>query len=98
MSNIHIQNGRIIDPTNGIDRIGDLYIVGNKIAALFDAPENFLADTVVNATGQIVCAGFIDLSTRLRDMGHSRKATFKSETKAAARAALRLRPRTALTL
>ena len=88
MSNIHIQNGRIIDPTNGIDRIGDLYIVGNKIAALFDAPENFLADTVVNATGQIVCAGFIDLSTRLRDMGHSRKATFKSETKAAARAGI----------
>jgi dihydroorotase len=86
MSNLHIQNGRIIDPANGIDRIGDLYIVDNKIAALFNAPENFHADTVIDATGQIVCAGFIDISTRLRDMGHSRKASFKSETRAAAHA------------
>ncbi|MDP3838147.1 MAG: dihydroorotase, partial [Methylococcales bacterium] len=57
-----------------------------KIAALFVAPEGFHADTVIDATGKVVCAGFIDISTRLRDMGHSRKATFKSETRAAASA------------
>jgi dihydroorotase len=86
VSNIHIQNGRIIDPANKIDSVGDVYIIDGNIAALFNAPENFKADTVIDATDKIVCAGFIDLSTRLRDMGHSRKGTFKSETRAAASA------------
>ncbi|MDP3840391.1 MAG: dihydroorotase, partial [Methylococcales bacterium] len=86
MTTIHIQHGRVIDPANNIDRVGDVYIVDGKIAALFVAPEGFHADTVIDATGKVVCAGFIDISTRLRDMGHSRKATFKSETRAAASA------------
>jgi dihydroorotase len=88
MTTIHIQHGRIIDPANNIDRVGDVYIVDGKIAALFAAPEGFHADTVIDATGKVVCAGFIDISTRLRDMGHSRKATFKSETRAAASAGI----------
>ncbi len=37
-------------------------------------------------SNQIVCPGFIDLSTRLREPGQSRKATFTSETVAAASA------------
>jgi len=86
MTHIHIQHGRVIDPANNIDRVGDVYIVDGNIAALFAAPEGFHADTVIDATGKVVCAGFIDISTRLRDMGHSRKATFKSETRAAASA------------
>ncbi len=86
MTNIHIQNGRIMDPANKIDSVGDIYIVDGKIAALSNPPDGFIADTVIDATGKIVCPGFIDLSTRLRDMGHSRKATFKSETRAAASA------------
>jgi dihydroorotase len=86
MTTIHIQHGRVIDPANNIDRVGDVYIVDGKIAALFAVPEGFYADTVIDATGKVVCAGFIDISTRLRDMGHSRKATFKSETRAAASA------------
>ncbi|MDD1615908.1 MAG: dihydroorotase [Methylococcaceae bacterium NSP1-2] len=88
MTQLHIQHGRIIDPANKIDRVGDIYIVDGKIAALFEPPENFQADTVIDATGKVVCAGFIDLSTRLRDMGHSRKGTFKSETRAAASAGI----------
>ncbi len=86
MTHIHIQHGTIIDPANDINSIGDVYIVDGKIAAISNPPEDFKADTVIDATGKIVCAGFIDLSTRLRDMGHSRKATFKSETRAAASA------------
>ena len=86
MTQIHIQHGRIIDPANQIDGVGDIFIVDGKIVALSNPPEGFTADTVINATGKIVCPGFIDLSTRLRDMGHSRKATFKSETRAAASA------------
>ena len=86
MTQIHIQHGRIIDPANHIDGVGDIYIVDGKIAALSNPPEGFKADIVIDASDKIVCAGFIDLSSRLRDMGHSRKGTFKSETRAAASA------------
>ncbi|MSP28012.1 MAG: dihydroorotase [Methylococcales bacterium] len=86
MTHIHIKHGRIIDPANKIDGVGDIYIVDGNIAAISNPPAGFKADTVIDATDKIVCAGFIDLSTRLRDMGHSRKGTFKSETRAAASA------------
>jgi len=86
MSQIHIQNGRIIDPANNIDRIGSVYIADGKIASLTNEPEGFRPDTVIDAGNQVVCPGFIDLSTRLREPGQSRKATFKSETAAAASA------------
>jgi dihydroorotase len=88
MSHIHIKHGRIIDPANDIDRIGSVYISHGKIASVTDEPESFNADKVIDASGQIVCPGFIDLSVRLREPGQSRKATFKSETRAAASAGI----------
>ncbi|ASF47579.1 dihydroorotase [Methylovulum psychrotolerans] len=86
MANILIQHGRIIDPANELDHVGPLYISGGKIASVTDAPAGFVADTVIDASGQVVCPGFVDLSVRLREPGQSRKATFKSETRAAASA------------
>ena len=83
---IHIQKGRIVDPANQLDLIGDIYIADGKIAAVQQVPDGFTADHVIDATDCVVCPGFIDLSTRLREPGQSRKATFASETKAAASA------------
>jgi dihydroorotase len=88
MHNIHIKDGRIIDPANGIDRIGCVYIANGKIAAIGQQPEGFIADEVIDAGNHIVCPGFIDLSTRLREPGQSRKATIASETRAAASAGI----------
>ncbi|MDZ4099427.1 MAG: dihydroorotase, partial [Methylophilaceae bacterium] len=86
MSQIHIQHGRIIDPANNIDRVGSVYIADGKIVSVTQEPAGFSPDTVIDADNQVVCPGFIDLSTRLREPGQSRKATFKSETAAAASA------------
>lgn len=86
--NIHIKQGRIIDPANGIDRVGCVYIADGKIAAIDQQPEGFKADETIDATNHIVCPGFIDLSTRLREPGQSRKATIASETRAAASAGI----------
>jgi len=83
---IEIVNGHIIDPKNGIDQQGSLYIAEGKIVGIMQAPDGFSADTSINAQGYIVCPGFADLSTRLREPGQSHKATMKSETKAAASA------------
>lgn len=86
MSRIQINHGRIIDPANKIDRIGSVYIADGKIVSVTNEPAGFQPDKVINADNQIVCPGFIDLSTRLREPGQSRKATFASETVAAASA------------
>jgi len=86
MKRIQINHGRIIDPANSIDRIGDVYIADGKILSVTSKPDAFEADIQIDASGQVVCPGFIDLSTRLREPGQSRKGTFKSETLAAASA------------
>ncbi len=85
---IQIKQGRIIDPANQIDHIGSVYIADGKIVSVTHEPLGFKPDIVINADNQIVCPGFIDLSTRLREPGQSRKATFKSETLAAASAGI----------
>ncbi len=82
---IIIRNGRIIDPANQIDAIGDLVIKDGKIDSLFNstsAPDAIAID----ASNQIVCPGLVDLSVRLREPGLTHKGTIASETRAAAAA------------
>jgi dihydroorotase len=80
---LHIKNGRMIDPANGIDQVQDLYIVDGKIAAAGAAPAGFVADTTLDAAGLVVAPGLVDLSARLREPGYEYKATLKSEMQAA---------------
>ena len=80
---IQIKNGRLIDPKNNIDAVQDLYIAAGKIAGVGQAPEGFSANQTIDATGQIVCPGLIDLSARLREPGYEYKATLESELQAA---------------
>lgn len=84
MNSIEIRGGRVIDTAQGIDKIGSLYLADGKILALFTPPEGFVAEQVIEAENFIVCPGFVDLSVRLREPGHTHKATIASETKAAA--------------
>ena len=86
MKKIAIRNGRIIDPANHIDVIGSLCVEAGKIVSVLTEPAGFQADTVIDAAGQIVCPGFIDLSVRLREPGHGQKGSILSETRAAASA------------
>lgn len=79
-----IINGHIIDPANGIDEDGSLYIEDGKIIALHE-PEGFQPDNVIDAKGLMVCPGLIDLQARLREPGQEPKADIASETAAAAK-------------
>ncbi|HEV7855889.1 MAG TPA: dihydroorotase [Herminiimonas sp.] len=80
---IHIKNGHLIDPANGIDATQDVYIVDDKIAAIGQAPADFKADKTIDASGLVVAPGFVDLSARLREPGYEYKATLESEMQAA---------------
>ncbi len=81
--NIHIKNGRLIDPKNGIDAVQDLFIAAGKVVAVGNAPAGFVADKVIDATGLVVAPGLIDLAARLREPGYEYKATLESEMDAA---------------
>ncbi len=80
---LHIKNGRVIDPANGIDQVTDLFIADGLIAALGTAPSGFVADNVIDASGLVVAPGLVDLSARLREPGYEYKATLESEMQAA---------------
>lgn len=81
--NILIQGGRIIDPANQIDNNLDLYIQDGQISAVGDAPQGFTADQVIDASGQIVCPGLIDLCAHVREPGPAQKGSIKTESAAA---------------
>lgn len=71
---LKIQNGIIIDAANELNFIGDIYIQNDKIVSFDDAPPDFHADEIIDATGQIVCAGFVDLSVRPRHIAKEIRA------------------------
>jgi dihydroorotase len=62
---IHISNGRVIDPQTGFDAQAGIYIANGRIAAIGEPPPGFTAQRTIDAAGMIVCPGFVDLSTRL---------------------------------
>src|SRR5438067_10962750 len=81
--NLHIKNGRVIDPANGIDAVQDLFIADGKIAGLETAPQGFTAERTIDAAGMVVAPGLVDLSARLREPGFEYKATLESGMQAA---------------
>jgi len=88
---LFIRGGRIIDPGRGMDEVGDLLVAKGKIAQVGHAiPQNSLPSDMlsqannIDATGLIVCPGFIDLHCHLREPGFEDKETIATGTEAAA--------------
>lgn len=81
-----IKNGRIIDPLDLLDEVGDLYISDSVIAGINKAPADFHPDRTIDASGMLVVPGVVDLSVRMREPGAEHKATIASECRAAVNA------------
>ncbi|PUA20534.1 dihydroorotase [Glaciimonas sp. PCH181] len=80
---LHIKNGHLIDPANGIDASQDIYIANGKIVGIGQPPADFSPNKTIDASGLIVAPGLVDLSARLREPGYEYKATLESEMQAA---------------
>ncbi len=79
-----VHQGRLIDPANGTDALGDILIRQGKIvqsAPNLPTPPNV---PVLRAAGLVVAPGFIDIHTHLREPGYEHKETIETGTAAAA--------------
>ncbi|HXZ94859.1 MAG TPA: amidohydrolase family protein, partial [Dehalococcoidia bacterium] len=84
-----IRGGHIIDPSQGIDQIGDVLIVEGMIVHLGGKISTVIASEAkqfqaIDAAGLVVSPGFIDLHCHLREPGFEDKETIATGTKAAA--------------
>lgn len=79
-----IEHGRIIDPSQNLDRVGRLLIHKGLIAA-FDPSDGDLPAELerIDATGKIVAPGLVDLGTELREPGREEDETIATGTAAA---------------
>jgi dihydroorotase len=78
-----IKNGRVIDPLQGIDKKADILIEGGTIKGIGSYGDK--DGEIVEVNGLIVCPGFIDMHTHLREPGREDQETIETGTMAAAR-------------
>lgn len=81
MSKILIQNGRVIDPSQSVDRVTSLLIENGRIAAYDAVPQG--DEQILDASGKIVAPGLIDMHVHLREPGREEDETIETGTAAA---------------
>lgn len=81
MPRLLIENGRVIDPSQGIDRLTSLLLEDGKIRG-FDAPPNG-QDLRLDAAGLIVAPGLVDMHVHLREPGREEDETIATGTASA---------------
>lgn len=82
-----LQDGRIIDPLNGIDHEGSVIIHDGKLAAVLLGKADLTpwqGFTIIPLSGKWVVPGLIDMHVHLREPGEEYKETIASGTRAAA--------------
>lgn len=78
---IFIRNGRVVDPTQGIDKVTGIRISEGRIAAIGGEPLE--GDEITDASGKIVAPGLVDMHVHLREPGTEEDETIATGTKAA---------------
>jgi dihydroorotase len=82
--NILIRNGHIIDPANKVDEKLDILIAGGKIVKI--GKQGTLSHNsaeIIDAMGNLVVPGLIDMHVHLREPGYEYKETIATGTEAA---------------
>lgn len=79
-----LRHGRVIDPANGVDTVQDVLIADGKIERVGKSLAAPPGAEVLDATGKVICPGFIDIHVHLREPGYEYKETVATGTRAAA--------------
>ncbi len=78
-----LKGGRVIDPANEVDEIMDVLVEDGTIIKI-DINIDPQDCEVIDASGKIVCPGFIDMHVHLREPGFEYKEDIATGTRAAA--------------
>ena len=79
-----LQNGRVIDPANALDRPADLLIRDGRIAQIASRIDPPPGTEIVHVAGNLVVPGLIDMHVHFRDPGFPEKETVQTGCQAAA--------------
>lgn len=82
-SSLLIAHARLLDGSQGLDDVGFLAIENGVIAHAGRKPPQGQFDRTLDASGQWLLPGLVDLCARLREPGATHKATIRSEALAA---------------
>ncbi len=82
MTTLRITGGRVIDPSQGLDAVTDLWLRDDKVVGVGPHPST-QADRTLDAAGKIVCPGLIDMHVHLREPGREEDETISTGTAAA---------------
>ena len=81
---ILIKNGRLINPSENLDKVMDIFVEDGIIKEKAESIEK-QADTIIDAAGCYVMPGLIDLHVHFRDPGLTYKEDIETGSKAAAK-------------
>lgn len=79
-----LKNGRILDPSQNMDRIGSVLIEDDQIIEVGDISDESDLDEVYDCTGLWISPGLVDPHVHLREPGDEHKETIITGTQAAA--------------
>ena len=79
----HITNGRVLNPAKNEDAVRDIFIDKGKIVDQLPAGSKVSDKSTIDAQGNWVIHGIVDLAARFREPGQEYKGTIASESKAA---------------
>jgi dihydroorotase len=78
---LRITNGRVIDPSHGVDQVADVWIQDGTIAGI--GSQSLQPTRTLDAAGMIVSPGLIDMHVHLREPGREEDETIATGTAAA---------------
>ncbi|HOQ08913.1 MAG TPA: dihydroorotase [Syntrophomonadaceae bacterium] len=78
-----VKGGRVIDPASGMDQLADVLIQDGKVMGI-DRNISIDEGEMLDASGKLVCPGFIDIHVHLREPGFEYKEDIATGTRAAA--------------
>ncbi len=81
---ILLEHGRVVDPSQQIDKIANLLLVDGKVAGIDVSVEQIPEDTIkIDASNKIVAPGLVDMHAHLREPGDEESETVATGAHAA---------------